>query len=255
MSNASSRRAHAIRVAAGPRRAVACVLAVLFAGALLAGCTTQTPTSDSRREAVQGTWVSGRTFDTPEVPYVAFNRDRTWSASDGCNRVFGTWRITADARISVVVGPHAKLTCAGSVVPDAALRAETARVPRGTTQLQLRRGSDVLIKLDRSTESTVGPQSRPIGYWVKDRSSTSPYLSLQAGDAYRLYDGCTTQSGTWKFSNTEQVRLYPSSSPTATCTGDTTQIGSSTRGRVDGDTMTLSTADGTTTGTLHRFAW
>lgn len=169
----------------------------------LSGCQRAQSDADAPRQAVQGTWVLDHDVDTPEVPFVTFAADRSWVASDGCDRVYGTWRITASNRLTVVAGP----------------------------------------------------QDRPIGYWVLDRSSGSPYLSLRADDSFRLSDGCTTRTGTWKFSTTDQVRLYPDETAAGPCPdGDDPDLGSSTRGRVTGNTMALTTTDGQATGTLHRFA-
>lgn len=219
----------------------------------LSGCQRVQSDPDTPRQAVQGTWVLDHDVDTPEVPFVTFAADRSWVASDGCDRVYGTWRITASSRLTVVAGPHAELGCAGAEMVDAALTADTARVPRGTDQLRLR-GDGSTLALDPSKASDVGPQDRPIGYWVLDRSSGSPYLSLRADDSYRLSDGCTTRTGTWKFSTTDQVRLYPDETAAGPCPdGDDPDLGSSTRGRVTGNTMALTTTDGQATGTLHRF--
>ncbi|ROS75095.1 hypothetical protein EDF24_2536 [Curtobacterium sp. PhB130] len=232
-----------------------CSLAVLTCVvATVSGCDRARPDADTPREAVQGTWVLDHDVDAPEVPFVTFAKDRSWSASDGCDRVYGTWRITAANRLTVVTGPHAELSCAGAEMVDAVLAADTARVPRATERLQLRGGGSTLA-LDPSTDPDVGGQGRPIGYWVHDHSAGSPYLSLRADDSYRLSDGCGTSTGTWKFSTTEQVRLYPTDTASSTTCqdGDDSGVGASTRGRVSGSTMTLSTTDGATTGTLHRF--
>lgn len=231
----------------GGLAALVCVLGVLT------GCTRAQPDADTPREAVQGTWVLDHDVDTPEVPFVTFAKDRSWSASDGCDRVYGTWRITAANHLTVVTGPHAELSCAGAEVVDAVLAAETARVPRGTERLQLRDGGSTLA-LEPSTDPDVGRQGRPIGYWVHDHSAGSPYLSLRADDSFRLSDGCTVRTGTWKYSTTEQVRLYPDDPATEPCPGSgDAGLGASTRARVSGSTMTLSTTDGGSTGTLHRF--
>lgn len=217
----------------------------------LAGCSsTDHSHADTARRAVQGTWVLDHRLDTAEVPYVAFNPDRSWSASDGCTRVYGTWRIAGDHRLSIITGPHAQLTCAGRHLVTTVIAADTARVPRGTDQLHIASGSTT-ITLDRSTRSVVGPQQRPVGYWLKDHSDTSPYLSLRADDSFRLDDGCSTTTGTWKFSTTEEVRLYPDPPSGTTCASST--LARSARGRISGNTMTLTASDGTVTAELHRF--
>jgi hypothetical protein len=132
----------------------------------------------------------------------------------------------------------------------AAMQAQTARVQRGDLQLL---GPDGTTTLTKSTAAGVGKQARPIGYWVQDHSSGSAYLSLRADDSYRLYDGCVTREGTWRFSHTEQVRLTPGDAIVGTCAGDTEGLSSSTRARVAGDVMTLTTTGGDETGELHRY--
>ncbi|WIB79160.1 hypothetical protein DEJ28_08685 [Curtobacterium sp. MCPF17_002] len=230
---------------------VVSALAVACTVGVLAGCTLVRPTQDdARKEEVTGTWVLDQQFDTPEVPFVSFGRSNVFSASDGCDRISGTWRITAARDLTVVVGPHAESTCAGKALPIAAMQADTARVQHGDLRL---RGPDGTTTLARTTADGVGKQARPIGYWVQDHSSDSAYLSLRADDSYRLYDGCVTREGTWRFSHTEHVRLTPGDAVVGTCPDGAEDLSASTRARVADDVMTLSTTGGNRTGELHRY--
>ncbi|SDQ42969.1 hypothetical protein SAMN02800687_1848 [Curtobacterium sp. UNCCL20] len=126
-------------------------------------------------------------------------------------------------------------------------------MPRGTSQLRIEAGGTTM-RLDPADDDTVDSLDRPIGYWVQDHSSDAPYLSLRADDTFRLFDGCVTRTGTWRWSHTEQVRLYTEAQTGEFCADADPDLRRSTRGRVDGDTIALSRTDGSATGTLRRYA-
>jgi hypothetical protein len=219
----------------------------------LAGCTSAASTSSSTHAATQGalvgTWTVEHTFDTAEQPFVAFVQDHSWIASDGCNRVYGSWKLSSGGRLVVTTGPHVDLTCAGEALPLAVTHGSTVAIDG--KQLTIRSSDDATsTTLTRSTDSKVGPQGRPIGYWVAGTTPTSPYLSVQADGDYRLYDGCTVRAGTWVFSNTEELRLRPAEPNAPVCTTDTQRIGSAVSGTASGTAMTLRATGGAVVGHL-----
>lgn len=238
------------------RRVVAWAAALAGVVALTACSSTSTPTNPPTASisqgAIVGTWTVEHTFDTPEQPFVSFSQDHSWSASDGCDRVYGSWKLASSGRLSVVVGPHAALTCDGQALPLAVTHGSSVR--QSGDSLTLRSSTDSTVTtLTRSTEKTVGPQGRPIGYWVAGKTPTSPYLSVRADGSFRSYDGCVTVTGTWVFSNTEQLRLRPTGSVPAVCTGVDQWLSKAASARVSDGVMTVLNGSGSKIGQLSAF--
>jgi heat shock protein HslJ len=228
-------------------------LVVLAACVALTGCVSNSPSS-TRSNAVTegalvGTWVAADHFDTPEQPFVSFVQNHSWSASDGCDRVFGSWTLSDAGRLSVTVEPHATLTCAGEGLPAAVSHGSTARIDGKSLVLSSDENATV-TRLDRSTKPSVGPQGRPIGYWVEGKSADAPYLAIRADGTYRAFDGCLSTTGSWTFSIALELRLSPDSAGPPRCPGVDTWLRSAAYGHVQGGTMSLTNASGTHVGDL-----
>lgn len=224
--------------------------------AAMAGCTA-TPSDDasSPPEALQpgilvGTWTVEETFDTLEQPYVAFVQDNSWSASDGCNRVQGTWDLEEENVLTTTMGPQTLMGCDGAALPSAVSLAATVAVDGDTLTLYDSDGS-VSTELVRSTDSSVGPQGLPIGYWTEERTPTSPFLSIQVDRTYSGSDDCGEVAGTWEpGEESDSVTLTPDLAATATCDDAEGWLGQATLGRVRAGVMTLQSEDGTVLGEL-----
>lgn len=176
---------------------------------LLTGCTIVIPSTASRSPAAQpgapvGTWVIDQSFDSPEQPYVSFAQDNTWSASDGCNRVQGTWQLAADGTLSTTSDPQTMMACDGAQLPLAVSRGTRVEVDGDTLVIHSSFDSTETT-LVRSYDSTVGPQGRPIGYWVESNTPAAPFLSLQADGSYAGNDGCNVLTGTWEQTDDEAI--------------------------------------------------
>src|ERR1700712_1913974 len=86
---------------------------------VLTGCSAETepltpPPSQSaeagaaalvQQGQLVGVWTVQQKFDSPEQPFVAFVQDNTWIASDGCNRVEGTWTVDGNGVMTTTAGP------------------------------------------------------------------------------------------------------------------------------------------------------
>jgi heat shock protein HslJ len=228
----------------------AIALALVVAGCSASASTTRHTLAPDQGRIV-GVWTVKRDFKTPEQPFVSFAQDNSWSASDGCDRVYGSWKVSSTGRLSVSESTHAALTCDGAMLPTAVAQGSHVRLSGDSLTLTSSDGS-AKTTLQRTHASDVGPQGRPVGYWIGGRTPSSPYLSLLADGSYQAYDGCVVTTGTWTFSNTEQVRLEAASGAVGRCTGVDQWLTQATRGRVSADTMTLSDAAGKDVGTLDR---
>jgi heat shock protein HslJ len=221
---------------------------------VLAGCTVVTSDSASRSGSAQpgaivGTWVLDQTFDSPEQPYVSFGQDNTWSASDGCNRVQGTWELAADGTLTTTSGPQTMMACDGAQLPLAVSRGTGVEV-NGDTLVIFSSFDSTETTLVRSTDSTVGPQGRPIGYWVESNTPTAPFLSIQADGRYSGNDGCNALTGTWDQADDEAIRFTAGAMTLMACEGVDTWLNQAAQGRVRAGVMTLQSAEGLVLGQL-----
>ncbi|WP_169515676.1 META domain-containing protein [Glaciibacter superstes] len=117
-----------------------------LAAALLSGCTgpaggtpsgtTGTPSAEPSSaitaEELVGTWVSDEALNSPKTPFLTIVDDGTWTASDGCNGVQGTWELGADGALTTTAGPHTLIFCEGKPIPSLFSEAKAAAL-EGTT--------------------------------------------------------------------------------------------------------------------------
>jgi heat shock protein HslJ len=238
-----------------PSHSPARLLLTVTALLVLAGCTivtpnTASPSGTAQPGAIVGTWVIDQTFDSPEQPYVSFVQDNTWSASDGCNRVQGTWDLAADGTLTTTSGPQTMMACDGAQLPLAVSRGTRVQVDGDTLTIHSSFDSTVTT-LVRSTDSTVGPQGRPIGYWVESNTPTAPFLSIQADGSYSGNDGCNALTGRWDQADDDAILFTAGASTLMACEGVDTWLNLATQGRVRAGVMTLQSADGTVLGQLR----
>lgn len=235
-----------------PDRLLVAAAAVLLT---LTGCSaTSGPESTSTAALVHpgalvGTWVIEHTFDGPERPFVSFVQDNSWSASDGCNRVRGTWKIDDTGTLTTTSVPHTMMACDGAQLPLAVTQGTSVTV-NGDALVIHSSFDSTTTNLIRSTDSTVGPQGRPIGYWVESATPEAPFLSIQANGTYSGNDGCNVIRGSWKQADDEAVLLTHGVSTPMACNGVDTWLNQAVRGRVRAGVMTLESALGTVLGQL-----
>ena len=169
------------------------LVVVLAAGGLAAGCSSQSTAAPSAGAATSaaavsssagpaqsspaqsspaqsssvsadgglvGTWVTGKTTSSPTQPYVTFAEGGTWTSSDGCNRVQGTWQ-TSDAKTLVITsGPMTMMACEGAPIPAAVSAAHTFTVAADQLTLYDKSGKQLVVLVAGSApESSAAPSS------------------------------------------------------------------------------------------------
>ena len=155
--------------------ALALTVAVL-AVALLAGCATgagssgpsgtgpsgsgppgRAPVGPTPEDLV-GTWVVDATYDVPIQPFLTIVADGTWTGSDGCNGVQGTWELGADGALTTTAGPHTLIYCEGKDLPTLFDDATTVAVDGDTLTLMDAAGQ-VTATLVAGREQLLKPQA------------------------------------------------------------------------------------------------
>jgi heat shock protein HslJ len=86
-------------------------------------------------EQLVGTWVVDATFDVPTQPFLTLVGDGSWTGSDGCNGVQGTWAVAAGGELTVEAGPSTLIYCDGKPLPRLFASARRASVAEGTLTL------------------------------------------------------------------------------------------------------------------------
>lgn len=226
--------------------------AALAAALLLASCAA-TPQSGVRSTVdagdLVGTWTIDATFDSPEQPYIAFAEDGTWSASDGCNRVQGTWELGDLGALTTTSGPSTLMACDGAQLPLAVAQADYVVVD-GDTLTIASTAESTTTTLVRTDDPTVGPLGQPIGQWVDADRPDEVSLSLAADGTFGGNDGCNVLSGSWAVSDDDAINFSDVASTLRFCEGVDTWLSLLATGRVQSGTMTIQDADGAVLGQL-----
>jgi heat shock protein HslJ len=90
--------------------------------------TDGAPAAPATAAQLVGTWVVDATFDAPNQPYLTVRDDGSWTGSDGCNGVQGTWAVGADGTLTVEAGPSTLIACDGKPLPTLFANARSASV-------------------------------------------------------------------------------------------------------------------------------
>ena len=238
-------------------RAAAVVMLVAVVGALT-GCVPDPPVSmpgpgfATEPGALVGVWTLDQSFEeVAEQPFIAFVQDNSWIASDGCNRVRGTWDLAADGRLTTTTGPHTLMACEGAQLPLAVTWAVHAEVDGDA--MRLFSSSDTTVtELVRSDDPLVGPQGFPVGYWVEAFTPYAPFLSLSADRTFTGNDGCNELFGTWSTTpdDDERTEFSDVGMTRRACEGVDQWLSQLATARVIAGVMTLESADGTVIGQL-----
>ena len=216
----------------------------------LAGCATTGPGARSAVDAsaLVGTWTVDETFSGPEQPFVAFADDGTWVASDGCNRVQGTWELGDAGALATTAGPSTLMACDGAQLPLAVSLATFVQISGQTLTISSSKDSTVTT-LIRSTDPDVGVAS-PIGQWVESDAADAPFLTISADGTLTGSDGCNILNGGWTLGDDGAVQLGPLASTRKFCEGVDTWLSLAATGRIQGGVMTIQDAAGETLGQL-----
>jgi len=233
------------------RNRILLVLASTIGIAALAGCAAQ---ADDTRTAVDGselagTWVINDTFESPEQPFIDFADDGTWTASDGCNRVKGTWTLGDGGALTTTAGPSTLMACDGAQLPLAVAQADYVQL-NGDALTIYSSSESTKTDLVRSTDPTVGPQGLPVGQWVESTDAGAPFLSLAADGSFSGNDGCNTIFGSWEVADDGAIMFTGVGSTMMACEGVDTWLSTVALGRIQGGVMTVQDADGVVLGQL-----
>ncbi|KZX20081.1 META domain-containing protein [Rathayibacter tanaceti] len=106
-----------------------------------------------------GRWVTGVSYESPEVPFLLIAGDGTWTGSDGCNGAQGEWSVDAKGALSVSAGPGTLIACDGVALPRIFSEAAMASIDGGRLRLFDGEGATV-VKLARAT-SDQAPTASP----------------------------------------------------------------------------------------------
>jgi heat shock protein HslJ len=101
-----------------------------------------------------GTWGTGKTYASPEQPFVTFVDGGTWTASDGCNNVQGTWKESAPGTLEVTSGPQTMMACEGAPLPSAVASTHTYKLAGGELTLSDKAGKELVVLVPMAAEST-----------------------------------------------------------------------------------------------------
>lgn len=142
------------------KRAAGVVAVALALG--LSGCAegsgVDAATAPSSDELV-GRWVTGLSYDSPQVPFLLIADDGTWTGSDGCNGAQGEWSIDTEGALTVEAGPSTLIACDAVDLPGIFASAAMASIDGGRLRLFDDEGVTT-VKLARST-SDDAPSSSP----------------------------------------------------------------------------------------------
>jgi heat shock protein HslJ len=198
--------------------------------------------------ALVGTWTVDQTFDGPEQPFVSFADDGTWTASDGCNRVQGTWELGDAGALTTTSGPSTLMACDGAQLPLAVSLATFVQVSGDTLTISSSKDSTVTT-LVKSTDPAVGVGS-PVGQWVESDAADAAFLTLSADGRLSGSDGCNNLVGSWEASDDGSVVFGPLASTLKFCEGLDTWLGAAATATIQSGVMTVQDIDGEVLGQL-----
>lgn len=112
------RHQHPLTRSGQPASLGALVLSIVFCLQTTA-CSTDDPPDDSA--SIAGSWrpveadvpATEWTQSSPVTVDLRLTADGSWSASDGCNDLSGTFKVAEDANVSFALGLNATVGCSG----------------------------------------------------------------------------------------------------------------------------------------------
>jgi heat shock protein HslJ len=197
-----------------------------------------------------GTWMIDAEFDSPEQPFLTFAPDNSWVASDGCNRVRGTWELDASGDLTTTAGPHTLMACDGAQLPTAIELATGVETDGDDVLILVSSEGSTETRLVRTTDRTVGLHGLPIGYWVEDRTPTAPFLNFSADGSYSGEDGCNVIFGSWEAAD-DVVTFSDSGSTLRFCEDVDDWLSNAATGTIRSGVMTVQDAGGAVLGQLE----
>lgn len=217
----------------------------------LAACSPTDQTASVEAEQIVGTWTIDATFDSPEQPFLAIAEDGTWTASDGCNRVQGTWELGEEGELVTESGPSTLMACEGAQLPLAMTEANSVETD-GENLVIISSSESTVTTLVRVADVDEGSAGLPVGQWVESDATGAPMLSIAVDGSFTGNDGCNILSGEWLLADDESLDFSATATTRKLCEGVDTWLSGLHSGRIQGGTMTISDETGTVIGQLVR---
>lgn len=207
---------------------------------------------------IAGYWVPSASYETS--PYLDVQKDGSFTSSDGCNTVSGTWSIDGE-KLSVEAGPSTLIACDGAPLPTYFATAATAHLSDGALELRDDDGA-VLVALvagapiPETPAAEVGPdpalEASYTGTWTGEAAGGKvPTLELAADGTMSGNDGCNNLHGSWSVS--DGVLMFgPIASTRMACEGVDPWLANVTSASLDGDDLVFRGMDDELLGTLTR---
>jgi heat shock protein HslJ len=237
----------------------------LAAAIALSACASGAGQSGSSGEAdpataadLVGAWVTGQQYDAPDVPFLQFADDGTWTGSDGCNGAQGDWSIAADGTLTATAGMQTLIACDGAALPTMLTEATLALIDGDSLVLTDSEGAAV-VSLVAAPEGTVPGSAVPdaaadvVGTWTAEApDGVEVFLTFAADQKVSGKDGCNSLMGSWTTGSDGTVDVSSLASTMMYCEGVDTWLSKAATVSIDGDTATVSDATGAEIGTLTR---
>ena len=227
----------------------------------VAGCSAPaTPVPDAPQftpattSTLPGTWIVADTYSSPDQPFLTFERDGTWTGSDGCNGASGTWSMDSAGILTSTSGPTTQIYCDGEKLPLALIDASSARFDGGDLTFVGHDGSD-LAKVHKRTmteKAVARGTSAVVGLWTNTEPGRDRLLelSMNVDGTVSGNDGCNDFTSTWRFAEDGSVSFGKLAITSRTCEGVVTWLNLASSAVLDGPTMVIRSMYGAQLGTL-----
>lgn len=241
-------------------RAVALALAATLALALASCSSPVVPVPDAPQytpattSTLAGRWIVAETYNSPDQPHLTFAHDGTWTGSDGCNNVEGTWSMDTAGVLTTTSGPMTRIYCDGSPLPLYLIDSMSARFD-GTNLTLVGHKGDELVKLKHPTTTETpapGGTQVVVGLWTSVENGRSRLVRLGMADDGTVTgnDGCNDFTSTWRFAEDGSVSFGRLAITSRTCEGVVTWLSGASSAVLDGTTMVIRSTYGGQLGTL-----
>lgn len=221
-------------------------------------------------EQLVGTWVTGETYDSPELPFLTFAADGSWMGSDGCNGNSGEWSIASDGGLTTSAGLSTLMACSGAPLPKSLTKASKALIDDGSLLLTDGDGATIVTLVpsdDPAADATEGAGAGSgtgeagddagtavggaAGTWRAEApAGVDVHLTLAADGSVSGSDGCNTLTGSWTEAD-GVVTFGGLASTRKACEGVDTWLSRANALSFDGSSATVVDAAGAQIGTLR----
>lgn len=216
------------------------------------------PDSMSKDEFV-GTWVTGETYPSPSEPFLTIAEDGTWTGSDGCNGVDGTWSLDPGGMLTTEAGPSTLMHCDGAALPTFLANAKRVVIADGTLTLFGADGKSLIELMPGTPPAPTGATDDVllfVGHWGQTNaaeadSDRKPYLELSEDGTVSGTDGCNRLMGSWTVDGS-LVSFERLASTRMACEGVDTWLAAAASATLEGDTLMVFDAGGKLIGSLVR---